>query len=447
MIPYGKAQSFARRISMENQTNEKELVVTEQAAQIQQTPQEEQPLQTLPTENSAMKRCLDAVKGFLIKYEFALLFIAITIMTMLVRFALFDGRSGDYNGFLSEWFNTIKAEGPLKALGHKIGDYTPAYFYILTILTFIPVSSLVSIKFVSCIFDIVLAIAVCLCVKELTKSKWKTFAAYAIVLLMPSVFLNSGAWAQCDSIFTSFCIWSLYFLLKKKNVTAVIMYGIAFAFKLQAIFMAPLFAVMWFKGKIPLWSPLLVVGVYVLFCVPSWLCGRSLWSLLTVYFDQAGSYRMLTLFATTFVALFGKVSMNSNSHHVDRVSTMLIMLALTVTILLIYLCARKTKWKRESAIDFAYLFCLIVPFFLPHMHERYFYLATLVSIVYSFLHPKRIYAAAISEFCAFYVVCNHLYTINYLSLQIVTMIQVANIVLLLRDLWKDYIVNGANENA
>lgn len=383
----------------------------------------------------------EKVKNFFIKAEFPLVFVAVALMTMAIRIALFDGESGDYKNFLLPWFNTIKEEGAIKALGHKIGDYTPAYFYILTVLTWLPVKPLYSIKATSCIFDILLAVYVSLCVKELTKNKSMALGSYCIVLLMPSVFFNSGAWAQCDCIFTCFCVMSLYLLLKNRNIAAVVVYGVAFSFKLQAIFMAPLFAVLFFKRKIPLYSPFLVVGVYFLFCVPSWLCGRSLSSLLLVYFEQAGSYSKLTLFATTFVALFGKV----NDYHNQRVALMLIVLAMTVTVLLIYLCARKAKWKKESAIDFALLFTLIVPFFLPHMHERYFYLATILSVIYAFIHPKRLYVAIIEEFCSFYVVCNHLYGIDYLSLQLVTLLQLMNIILLCKNLWKDYMQNGEKE--
>lgn len=386
---------------------------------------------------------LEKTKAFFLKTEIFWLLFGVTLMAMAVRFTLFEGESGDYKQFLSKWFFTIQEEGAIKALGREIGDYTPAYFYLLTILTWLPIPPLFSIKALSCLFDILMAAFVALTVFELTKKKWSAVGAYSIILLMPSVFFNSGAWAQCDSIFTAFCVMSVYFLLRKKNITAVVLYGVAFSFKLQAIFMGPLFAVLFFKRKIPLWSPLLIVGVYFLFCIPSWLCGRSLSSLLLVYVSQAGSYSKLTLFATTFVALFGDV----NSYHNERVANMLVVLAFTVTVLLIYLSSRKMKWKKESAIDFALLFSLVVPFFLPHMHERYFYLATILSVVYAFMRPNRLYAAGIAEFCSFYVVCNHLYTINYLSLQLVTLLQFANIVLLFRAIWKEYVSQPLTEGA
>lgn len=366
--------------------------------------------------------------------EWHVLFVVVTIMALLLRYFMFESKSGDYNSFLVHWFNTIKDEGIVKSLGRKIGDYTPAYFYILTLLTFIPVDSLYTIKAVSCIFDVVLAAFVYLSVKEYVKSRNVAFVTFCIVLFLPTVFFNSGSWAQCDSIYASFCVMSLYFLLKKKNVTAVILYGVAFSFKLQAIFLAPVFAVLFFKRKIPLWSPLAVFGVYFLFCVPSWLCGRSLWDLLTIYVSQSQEYPALTLNAPTLPALFGKVS----EYHRQKLANVCVCLALAVTGLVIYFAARQSEWKKQSFFDFGVLFALTIPYLLPHMHERYFYLADILSLAYVFLHPKRVYTALLTEFCSFWVVCNYLFGMNYFSLQFLAVVQAVNIILLVKDLWKDY---------
>lgn len=378
----------------------------------------------------------EKIKAFFLKAEIPLLYIGVAIAATLLRVTLFGGRSNDFNSFLLKWYTAIQEEGAIHALGRQIGDYTPAYFYVLTVLTWIPVEPLYAIKAVSCIFDVLLAVFVALCVKEGTGKKYAAFASYCVVLLLPSVFLNSAAWAQCDSIFTAFCVLSVYLLMKNRNISAVIVYGVAFSFKLQAIFLAPLFAVLWFKKKIPLWSPLLVVGVYFLFCVPSWLCGRSLWSLLTIYFGQAGEYSALTLNAPSFIALFGDIS----EYHRERVSAMLVVLAFTVTGLLIYVCARHAKWSKECFIDFGFLFSLVVPFLLPHMHERYFYLATVFSVIYAFLRPKRLHTVLLSEFCSLYVICRYLYSINYLSLQLVALAQLVNVILLLCALRKEYLL-------
>lgn len=374
------------------------------------------------------------LKTFFKEAEFPLLVFTAAAIAILLRGATFNSRSADYNTFLSVWFDQIKSEGIVTALGKQIGDYTPAYFYVLSILTLLPVNSLYSIKAVSCAFDILLAAFVGLCVKELTKSKTKGFLAYCATLFLPTVFLNSGSWAQCDSIYSSFCVMSVYYLLKKKNVTAILLYGVAFSFKLQAIFLAPLLAVLYFKRKIPLWSPLAVFGVYVLFCVPSWLCGRNFWSLLTIYFHQAGEYLSLTLNAPTLAALFGNVS----DYHRDKLAYALIWLTAALTGLAVYLFSGKTEWKKESFVDLALLFALGLPFFLPRMHERYFYLADVCSVAYVFLHPKRAYTAILTEFCSFWVVGNYLFGMNYLSLGVVALLQLVNLLLLCRDLVKDY---------
>ena len=368
------------------------------------------------------------------KVEVFLLFALVTVAGFALRISLFNIRSGDYNSFLVKWFDGIKENGGFKALGISFGDYTPAYYYILAFLTYLPVNSLYSIKAVSCIFDMLLAVFTALCVKELTKNKTLCLCAYATAFLLPTVFLNSAWWAQCDSIFTAFCTASLYCLLRDKKYASVILYGVAFSFKLQAIFIAPLFAVLWFKRKIPFLSPLYILGVYFLFCIPAWIAGQPLSDLLTVYFYQAGEYIRLTLNAPTFAALLGNIQQNSW----NIISTTLVIFTLCLTVLAMYLCGRKAEWKKESVIDFALLFALGVTFFLPRMHERYFYLADLIAIVYAFARPKRAYTALLTQFCSFYAIARFLFGASYLSLEFVALVQLINLVLLCVALIKEY---------
>lgn len=382
------------------------------------------------------------VKKFLTKTETLLLMLAITTIAMLLRYSMFEAKTGDYNSFLVKWFNKIKELGIKEAMGQRIGDYTPAYFYILSFLTLLPMSSLTSIKLVSCVFDIGMALGVWLIVKELTKNKNFALAAYFITLFLPTVFLNSGWWAQCDSIYTCFCVFSLYFLLKNKAILSILMLGIGFTFKLQAIFLAPLFMVVYFKKKIPWWSPVIVLVVYLGFCFPSWLCGRSLKELCMIYFDQAGQYKSLTLNAPTFAALFG--TMNSWKH--EMLSSTLVYLTLAITLFIVYYVIKKVEWKKESVIDFSLLFALVLPYFLPHMHERYFYIADVLSILYVFIHRKRWYTLVLTQFCSFWVVAEYLNQMNYFSLPIVAVIQLGNILWLTYDLIKDYRIKSNEES-
>lgn len=377
------------------------------------------------------QKCMQFFK----QYEYAFLLLILTILGVMIRLCFFNAQSGDYVYFLSPWFTALKENGGIKAIGMSLGDYTVPYIYILALLTYIPISSLYTIKAVSCLFDISLAFSVCCVVAHYTKRKDLGVLGYAVVMILPNVFLNSSSWGQCDSLFTSFCVWSVYALCKEKKILSVVLYAIAFSCKLQAIFLLPFFGVLWFKSKVQWWAPVLVPLVYVLFCVPAWIAGRDLGEMLCIYLRQTNTYGGLTLNAPTFVALFGEVE----EYHQLFVTNGLIFLALAIVVILLYICARKVEWKESYLVDFAFLFALVVPFFLPRMHERYFYLADIFALVYVFLHPKRWYTFLLTAFCSFYVVAEYIYVVEsiYLSLELVALIQLANVCLLCRDLWKD----------
>ena len=145
-----------------------------------------------------IKKCWQKTLSFLVKVEPILLFSIIAAFALLIRYSMFAVPSRDYEIFLSKWIEEIRTLGVKGAMGAEIGDYTPAYFYILVLLAYLPVPTLYSIKAVSCVFDVVMAVFVCLCVRELTKNKTLGFLSYCVTLLLPTVFFNSGMWAQCD---------------------------------------------------------------------------------------------------------------------------------------------------------------------------------------------------------------------------------------------------------
>ena len=59
------------------------------------------------------------------------------------------------------------------------------------------------------------------------------------MILLPTVVMNSSIWGQCDAIYVTFCVGSVYFLIKKRPWLAAAFFGVAFTFKLQAIFFLP----------------------------------------------------------------------------------------------------------------------------------------------------------------------------------------------------------------
>ena len=309
--------------------------------------------------------------------------LAVTAFAFLARFGLLSYVSGDYTSFLSEWFDTLKSAGGLAGIGLDIGDYTPPYLYILALLTYLPVGSLYSIKLVSCLFDFLLAVFAAKTVFCLSGSRAKSILAYTLVLFCPTVVLNGSAWAQCDAVFTFFLLLSFYSALKCRPWRVCLFFGIAFAFKLQAVFFAPLLLFLLLRGMLRVRHLLLIPLVYFISIIPAWIAGRGLFDLLTIYIGQAGQYRNLSKNAPNLWSFLASVQ-NSG------LSLFAVMLAGTAAAFLLYLlwdkCRRVTP---DALLSAALAFLLLIPFLLPHMHERYFFPADLFSILYVVNRPRR----------------------------------------------------------
>lgn len=330
-----------------------------------------------------------------------LFFAIITIFALLGRLALFEYAARDYNIFLSPWFDELKAAGGIGGIGLSLGDYTPPYIYIMSLLTYLPIDSLTSIKIVSVIFDFICAIVIMVTVYRHEMSISKSLLSYGVFLFIPTVILNSAMWSQCDVIFTTFLLLCIYSFIKNKPFSAVIFFSIAFIFKIQAVFLAPLLLLLWIKGKMKFRHFFIIPAVYIVSVLPAMFAGRSLWELLTIYISQSGQYKDLSLNAPNF---YTWITEQENT----MISMLAIMLCGAVILGILYVCFKsKFELDAKAIISFAMLFSLIVPFLLPHMHERYFYLADAIAVLYAFYLPKRaiipilIVTASMTGYCPY----------------------------------------------
>ncbi len=328
-------------------------------------------------------------------------FVIITILSLFLRVLLFDCIKWDFEGFLQPWYERIY-NGGFKELGTSFGDYTPAYYYLLWILSlfrFEPdsMSVLYGIKTISIIFDYVLAVFAMLSCYELTKNKSKSILCYTLVVFGLTVFLNSSLWGQCDAIYASMCVATLYFLLKGKPNTSMIFYGIAFSFKLQSIFILPIIIVLFlrkgFKLKYLLWIPL----IYIAFAIPSCLVADNFFTrliqILAVYVNQsAASYKEIALNCGSFYSLIF-----TNFKQEDFVQRFALFLAIAVIgSYMFFIYRSKEKFTPKTWLSIATLFVLLCPYILPHMHERYFYIADILVCIYALVNPKKFYVAILA---------------------------------------------------
>lgn len=321
-----------------------------------------------------------------------LFFAFITFIAVAARYSLFEYKSGDYNSFLHPWFSKLDLLGGFAGLSESLGDYTPPYLYILAFLTYLPIDSLITIKLVSCIFDFVTAFIFMRIVYRETRSLQKGMLAYFVLLFAPTVLFNGALWAQCDIIFTMFCLLSVYYFTKDDPTRAAVYFSIAFCFKLQAVFIAPLLIFMWLKGRMKLRHFLFIPAIYLISVIPAFIAGRPLGELLTIYVSQSGQYKRLSLNAPNIY-----IWMNDSAG--EYLSLAAILLCAASIVLIIYM-SYKIELTNNLIYSFALLFALVVPFLLPHMHERYFFMADLFSIIYAFIFPKRVWIAVGVSLCS-----------------------------------------------
>lgn len=339
------------------------------------------------------------ILDYLFKWRYYIFLIIITTLAIIIRGLFFSVESGDYVQFLSVWFDTLKQNGGLAGIKTPIGDYNVPYLTILACLTYLPISSLVSIKLVSIIFDFFGAITAALIVKKLTStSNYSNLLAvitYSIIIFLPTVILNGAAWGQCDFIYTSFILLSLYLLLNKKHFWSLFVYGIAFSFKLQAIFILPLFIIIYLVNKdFSILNFLLIPVANLILSLPALLLGYPLKNLLLVYINQTDTYHNLTM---NFPNIY---NLMHNYYDLLKLPGIIFTLTVVGTFTMIVWSTKK-RISNKDLITYSLWLVLTITFFLPGMHDRYLFVADILSVIYVIINRKNFYLPIFINFTSF----------------------------------------------
>jgi Gpi18-like mannosyltransferase len=135
-----------------------------------------------------------------------------------------------------------------------------------------------------------------------------------------------------------------------------------------------------------------------------------------VYFSQAGQYKMIAMFLPN---LYTWLPENTPGY----ISSAAVVLAGgLVLISLFYFYRKKFMITNEVLVSLALFFALFVPFILPHMHERYYFLADILSVIFAFYFPKKFYVPIITVLSSTYAVCHNLFNTDFFSVQLLGVI-------------------------
>ncbi len=370
---------------------------------------------------------------FVKKWEIFFFLALISVFAIILRVKLFEYLSGDMYGALVPWFEGIKQYGGLGGVGALYAkgvpeeilakypgsydcDYAPTYLYFLAILTAFPGKPIVLIKWLSVIFDFVLALFAGLIVRHYKKSDTAFALTFSAVLFLPAVFLNSAVWGQCDQMYVAFILMSFYFMLKEKPCACMVMFAVAFALKIQAVFFLPVLVLAVAKGKLPWWSVLFALMTYAFSGLPAVMGGATVKQAYFTFVMQMGRFPSLTLNAPNLYTWIAYLA--PNNIHRDALSGGMTFGAIAITgIALLPLYRTKFDIKDDGVwLMITAFFAAFMPFIMPHMHERYWFLSDIALLIILVLNHKKWLPCVALMGGSLFVVMKYLYQTDFLSL-------------------------------
>ena len=331
---------------------------------------------------------------------------------MLARTAMLDYQTADYVSFLSLWTQVFR-EGGFHTLAENVGDYNLIYQYLLLLIAKAPVKDLYLIKLVTVIFDYLLAL-VMMCAAGLYGGREMRTPALLVTLALPTVLIDGACWGQCDPVYVLFIVLSLYMLETDRPYRSAIALAVAFAFKLQTIFFFPIVLLGLIHKRFNWKHALAFFAAYLVTMLPALIAGRPFMDALSVYANQSMGqyYDRLTYNAPNLYLFFPMMMFDasqeftwmryitdidgqtSNAYLQDALMPQLQHAALYACILLtlmvvVYWLIHRREVTEDMTLDMALFFAIFLPFVMPKIHERYFFLADMLSVLYAFRYRNR----------------------------------------------------------
>lgn len=317
-------------------------------------------------------------------------------LAFFLRSILLHYVADDYTIFLSQWVTAFRENGGFGAIKLSIGNYNVPYLYFLAAISYLPIPDLYLIKLFSILFDVILAWGGLRLVGHFTgKDSVRPLVCFCALLLLPTVVLNGSLWGQCDALYGALTLHALASALEDRPKISAALLGIAFSFKLQTVFILPLWAILWIARRTRFRDLLCFPLAYVVTCVPALLLGKPLGDILGVYVGQtqdgagALNYNCASIFSMvpygtqideTFGARLG----------------ILAAFALVAALLMLSVLFR-TRLDDGALLLLGIVLTLGIPFFLPYMHDRYYFLADVLTLVFACIRPAGVPPAVLVQ--------------------------------------------------
>ena len=335
----------------------------------------------------------------------------LTAAALIIRAFYYNIESDDYLTFLAPWTQYFRDNGGFAALADFPGNYNPPYMYLLAAFSYLDIPELYLIKSLSVLFDALLAFACMKLASLYSGSKARRLGVFLAVLWLPTVAANGAYWAQCDSIYAFFGVYALYLGMSGRGAGAMVSLAASLAFKLQAVFIIPAFFILLLAKRIK-WRQLLIFpAAYVVFMLPAVIAGAPLWDTLTLYISQAGTVGdAMNYNAPSLTCMFSWTGDTTRSARLLIIAAFLLVAAVYAAALLL-----RRRLSDRLILALTLILAMGIPYLLPHMHDRYFYLAGVLALVLASTDLRFAPVPLFAELASLH--CYYAYFVRYYLVQ------------------------------
>lgn len=88
---------------------------------------------------------------------------------------------------------------------------------------------------------------------------------------------------------------------------------------------------------------------------------------------------------------------------------------------------------------------MFATFFLPYMHDRYFYVADIISIVYFLINKDKYYIPIIIQFISIYLYVSFLFARRLIPIEYVTILNFVVVLILTIDMFRKMNISSARK--
>lgn len=309
----------------------------------------------------------------------------------------------DMRIFLRPWFNHIVHFGPIDAFAHPFGNYAPMYLYLLSALTLFngSMETMYLVKLLSLAGTAFAALGL----GRLVTSSGGERGYAALLFILPSVVINAALLAQCDALWAGACVFAVAAMIRGATLQSLVWCGVAIGFKLQAVFLAPFIIGALIGRRVPLWHWLVPAAIFLSTLIPAWLAGWPAWKLLMIYPSQPSWVPFASRLANPW--MFGTVFAQQAAEQLYWIG----FVAATLAAIIVAALTSTAVNKPRALLALAILSALLMPFLLPKMLERYYFLADLLSLAMAIIYRDRssVLIAASVQLASFLSLITYMY--------------------------------------